>query len=204
MDVQLKELIERIKSEGIENAEQQARSIIEEAEKRGEKIIADAEKEADSIRGKAEADARKMEYTGRESLKQAGRDLLITLQQRLQVLFSGVIYGETAEQLKGDQLQKVITQLVDHWNEDIQNLELLIAEEELKKLDKGLRDKLSAQLSKGMEIKPLQGVEAGFKVSYKDGSAYYNFSAEGVAEIISEFLNPKLADVLKEAVKEQE
>jgi len=204
MDVQLKELIDRIKSEGIKSAEEQAGTIIEEAEKKAKQIVADAEKEADSIRQKAEADVRKMEYTGRESLKQAGRDLIISMQQRLQVLFDEVVYTETAGQLKGDPLQKVIAQLVEHWNEDVQNLELLVAEDELKKLEKGLRDKLSAQLAKGMEIKPLTNVDAGFKVSYKDGSAYYNFSAEGVAEIISEFLNPKLAEILKEAVKEQE
>ncbi|MDY7029344.1 MAG: V-type ATP synthase subunit E [Spirochaetota bacterium] len=204
MDVQLKELIDRIKSEGIKSAEEQAGAIIEEAEKKAKQIVADAEKEADSIRQKAEADVRKMEYTGRESLKQAGRDLIISLQQRLQVLFDEVVYTDTAGQLKGDSLQKVIAQLVEHWNEDVQNLELLVAEDELKKLEKGLRDKLSAQLAKGMEIKPLANVDAGFKVSYKDGSAYYNFSAEGVAEIISEFLNPKLAEILKEAVKEQE
>ena len=203
MDVQLKELIDRIKSEGIKNAEQQAETIIDEAEKKAGKIVADAEKEADSIRQKAETDARKMENTGRESLKQAGRDLIISLQQRLQVLFDEVVYTQTAENLKGDFLQKVIVQLVERWNEDVKNLELLISEDELKKLEKGLRDKLSAQLSKGMEIKPLPNVEAGFKVSYKDGSAYYNFSAEGVAEIISEFLNPRLAETLKEAVKEE-
>jgi len=204
MDVQLKELIDRIKSEGIKNAEQQAETIIDEAEKKARKIVADAEKEADSIRQKAEADARKMEHTGRESLKQAGRDLIISLQQRLQTLFDEVVYTETAENLKSDFLQKLIVQLVDKWDEDVKDLELLVSEDELKKLEKGLRDKLSAQLSKGMEIKPLPNVEAGFKVSYKDGSAYYNFSAEGVAEIISEFLNPRLAETLKEAVKEKE
>jgi len=204
MDVQLKELIDRIKSEGIENAEQQARTIIDEAESRAKKIINDAEKEADTLRQKAEADVRKAEYTGRESLKQAGRDLVIMLRQRLQELFARVIYTETAAQLKGSQLQKIIGELVNRWDEDIQNLELLISEEELKGLEKGLRDKLSEQLAKGMEIKPLANVDAGFKVSYKDGSAYYNFSAEGIAEIISGFLNPKLAEILKEAVEEQE
>lgn len=204
MDVQLKELIDRIKSEGIKNAEQQAETIIDEAEKKAQRIVADAEKEADSIRQKADGDARKMEHTGRESLKQAGRDLIISLQQRLQTLFDEVVYTQTAENLKSDFLQKLIVQLVDKWDEDVKDLELLVSEDELKKLEKGLRDKLSAQLSKGMEIKPLPNIDAGFKVSYKDGSAYYNFSAEGVAEIISEFLNPRLAEALKEAVKEKE
>lgn len=204
MDVQLKELIDRIKSEGIETAEGQARSIVEEAEKKAKQIVADAEKEADALRRKAEEDAARSEQTARESIRQAGRDLIISLQKKLQQLFDAVIYTETAGSLQGNALQKTIKELMDHWNEDVANLELLVAEKELAKLEKGLRDSLSAKLSKGLELKPLANVEAGFHVSYKDGSAYYNFSAEGVADILSEFLNPKLAEILKEAVKEGE
>ncbi len=204
MDVQLKELIDRIKSEGIESAEQQAQKIVNEAESKAKKIVSDAETEADKIRQKAEEDAQRREQTGRESLKQAGRDLMISLEKDLQKLFDTVIYKESAEALKGELLQNFVKQLINHWNEDVTDIQVLIAEEELKKIEKGLRDELSAQLSKGMELKPLKNVEAGFQVAYKDGSAYYNFTAEGVAEIVSEFLNPKLAEILKEAVKEEE
>lgn len=204
MDVQLKELIDRIKSEGIESADQQAQKIVQEAEAKAKQILADAEKEADSIRQKAEDDAQRREQTGRESLKQAGRDLIISLEKSLQKLFDAVIYTESAAALKGDLLKNLVKQLVDHWDEDVTDIQLLVAEDQLKKIDKGLRDALSAKLAEGLELKPLEGVEAGFQVAYKDGSAYYNFTAEGVAEIVSEFLNPKLGEILKEAVKAEE
>jgi V/A-type H+/Na+-transporting ATPase subunit E len=204
MDVQLKELIDRIKSEGIESADQQAQKIVQEAEAKAKQIVADAEKEADSIRQKAEDDAQRREQTGRESLKQAGRDLIISLEKSLQKLFDAVIYTESAAALKGDLLKNLVKQLVDHWDEDVTDIQLLVAEDQLKKIDKGLRDALSAKLAEGLELKPLEGVEAGFQVAYKDGSAYYNFTAEGVAEIVSEFLNPKLGEILKEAVKAEE
>lgn len=204
MDVQLKELIDRIKSEGIESAEQQAQKIVQEAELKAKQIVSDAEKEADTIRQKAEEDAQRREHTGRESLKQAGRDLIISLEKSLQKLFDTVIYTESAAALKGDLLKDLVKQLVDHWDEDVADIQLLVAEDQLNKIDKGLRDALSAKLAKGLELKPLEGVEAGFQVAYKDGSAYYNFTAEGVAEIVSEFLNPKLGAILKEAVKAEE
>ncbi|MFO7731194.1 MAG: V-type ATP synthase subunit E [Spirochaetia bacterium] len=202
MDVQLKELIDRIKSEGIESAEQQAQKIVQEAETQAKQIVSDAETEADKIRQKAEEDAQRREQTGRQSLKQAGRDLLLSLEKRLQALFDTVIYTESAAALKGKLLQGTIKQLIDRWDEEVAELHLLVAEDELQSIEKGLRDQLSAQLAKGMELKPLANVEAGFQVGYKDGSAYYNFTAEGVAEIVSQFLNPKLAEILKEAAKE--
>ena len=203
MDVQLKELIERIKSEGVENAEQQAEKIVREAEERAKQIVADAEKEADSIRKNAEEEARKREATGRETLKQAGRDLLLSVEKRLQSLFDRIITEETGNAMKGEYLQDLIGKVVEQLESDVQDLSVLVDEKELGNIEKGLHSKLSEALSAGMEIKPLHGVEAGFRVAYKDGSAYFNFTAEGIAEILSAYLNPRLAEILKEAAAEK-
>ncbi len=204
MDVQLKELIERIKSEGIENAEQEADRIIQEAQERAKKIVSDAEAEADKIRSKAEEDASRREETGRASLKHAGRDLMLSVQKRLQELFDKIIYQETSEVMKGNLLEKSVAQVVENWGSDVTDLTVLVSEEELERVEKGLKKKLSAKLAEGIEIKPLPKSEAGFQVSMKDGSAYYNFTAEGIAELLSQFLNPRLAETLKEAAEEKE
>jgi V/A-type H+-transporting ATPase subunit E len=202
MDVQLKELIERIKSEGVENAEQQAEKIVNEAEERAKKIVADAEKEADSIRKNAEEEARKREATGRETLKQAGRDVLLSTEKRLQNLFDRIITEETGKAMKGEYLQELIGKVVEQLESDVADLSVLVDEKELANVEEGLRGKLSEALAAGLEIKPLPGVEAGFRVSYKDGSAYYNFTSEGIAEILAGYLNPRLGEILKEAAAE--
>ncbi len=204
MDVQLKELIERIKSEGIDNAEQEADRIIQEAQEKAKKIVSDAETEADKIRAKAEEDAKRREETGRASLKHAGRDLILSAEKRLQELFDKIIYEETSGVLKGELLEKAVSQVVQNWDNEVSDLTVLIAEDELSKVEGGLKKKLSDKLSKGMEIKPLPKTEAGFQVSMKDGTAYYNFTAEGIAELLSQFLNPRLAETLKEAAQEKE
>ncbi len=203
MDVQLKELIERIKSEGIENAENEADRIIKESQEAAKKIVADAESEADTIRKKAEEDAAKREETGRASLKQAGRDVILSVEKRLQEIFDRIIYQETSQVLKGNILEEAVMQVVKNWDSDVTDLKVLIAEDELKKIEESLRKKLSTKLAEGVEIKPLPKTEAGFQISMKDGSAYYNFTAEGIAELLSQFLNPRLAEILKEAAEEK-
>ncbi|MFP4179405.1 MAG: V-type ATP synthase subunit E [Spirochaetaceae bacterium] len=203
MDVQLKELIERIKSEGIENAENEADRIIKESQEAAKKIVADAESEADTIRKKAEEDAVKREETGRASLKQAGRDVILSVEKRLQEIFDRIIHQETSQVLKGNILEEAVMQVVKNWDSDVTDLKVLIAEDELKKIEESLRKKLSTKLAEGVEIKPLPKTEAGFQISMKDGSAYYNFTAEGIAELLSQFLNPRLAEILKEAAEEK-
>ncbi|MFP4268264.1 MAG: V-type ATP synthase subunit E [Spirochaetaceae bacterium] len=204
MDVQLKELIERIKSEGIENAENEADRIIKESQEAAKKIVGEAESEADKIRKKAEEDAAKREETGRASLKQAGRDVILSVEKRLQEIFDRIIHQETSQVLKGNILEEAVMQVVKNWDSDVTDLKVLIAEDELKKIEESLRKKLSTKLAEGVEIKPLPKTEAGFQISMKDGSAYYNFTAEGIAELLSQFLNPRLAEILKEAAEERE
>ena len=53
MDVQLQELIDKIKKDGVASAENEAAKIVAEAEKNAEKIIADAQEKAAEIVKKA-------------------------------------------------------------------------------------------------------------------------------------------------------
>jgi V/A-type H+-transporting ATPase subunit E len=56
---------------------------------------------------------------------------------------------------------------------------------------------LSEELKKGVVLKPVAHIDAGFRVGEKNGSAYYDFTAGGVAEILAEYLNPRLAEIMK-------
>jgi V/A-type H+-transporting ATPase subunit E len=37
----------------------------------------------------------------------------------------------------------------------------------------------------------------------KDGSAYYNFTSEGIAEILGEYVNPSLGELIQRAVDKE-
>jgi V/A-type H+-transporting ATPase subunit E len=80
-------------------------------------------------------------------------------------------------------------------------LDLILTEAQLKQLSAFFTDKLAAELKKGLELKADRGLSAGFRIVNKDGSAYYDFSAESVAELLSAYLNPHLAETLKDAAK---
>ena len=56
MDVQLQELIDKIKKDGVASAENEAAKIVAEAEKNAEKIIADAQEKAAEIGKNAKAE----------------------------------------------------------------------------------------------------------------------------------------------------
>jgi len=80
---------------------------------------------------------------------------------------------------------------------------VLLPKPTLDKLEAFFAEKLAAQLKNGLEIKSDHNLSGGFRIAQKDGSAYYDFSAEAVAEMLSAYLNPQLAEILKSSVKKE-
>jgi len=204
MDVQLNELIAKIKSEGVKNAEKEAAVILRQAEKKADEILAAAEKKASAYLAEAKAESSRFEQTAKESLKQASRDVLLTLKERIIGLFEAVILQETREALSSKILEEAIVSLIKAWNpNELAGLELLLSAEDLAGVEKKLRAALAAEFKKGVEIKTSARVQAGFQIGEKDGAAYYNFTDQGIAEILSDYLNPKIAECVNEAIQKE-
>ena len=91
--------------------------------------------------------------------------------------------------------------LIGSWKDDIANIQIVLSEKDYSDLETHLRAKLAEQINKGLEIRPSASLDSGFLVAVKDGSAYHNFSAEGIAAVLSESLNPKISTLLNEGLK---
>lgn len=201
MEVQLKELIEKIKIDGVKDAELKAADIVKNAEAKADEIVAKAKKEASRIIAGAKEEAVKSEQSGREALKQAGRDLVLNLQTKITDLFNIIIKKEVASAMDDKILAETIVKLIGSWKSGTENLQVLLSEKDYRNVENVLRTKLADQIKKGFEVKASKNLDAGFLVSVKDGSAYHNFSAEGISEVLSEYLNPRISSLLNEGVK---
>lgn len=201
MDSQLKELLEQIKQEGVQKAQSQGEQIIKDAEERARKIIDDAEREADSIREKAREDAEKTTQTGKDALAQASRDLVLSLEAQIKRVFDTVITRETEHAMTGEALADIIAALVAAWVEkNSTELTVLLPESQLQQVESVLRDRLAKAMADGVELKPAPTVNQGFRVSTEGGTVYYDFSSQGIAEVLGAYVNPKLASTIRESV----
>lgn len=202
MEAQLNELIEKIKSEGVEAADQKAAEIIAEANTKAEQIVDEARLKAQSIIDEAKAERTKTEAAGMEALTQAGRDLLLSLESKITEVFRSVIDNRVAASLDESTIREAVITVVKGWaTEKAGTMDLLLGDELATKLESALKSDLADQFAAGMEIKPVRGVAAGFRIGTKDGAAYYDFTAAAIAEAMSAFLGPKLQTALKAAVE---
>ncbi|MDC7218507.1 MAG: V-type ATP synthase subunit E [Spirochaetales bacterium] len=198
MDAQLKELIEKIKSDGVKSAGEEAAKIIADAEQKAANIVAEAERKAEDLKNTAAADAARSEASGKDALKQAGRNLLIDLRKEVENLFGSILENDVRGALSADVLEKSIVTVMGKWaDQSAGELELLLPAKDLGDLEKGLKSKLADQLKAGMEIKPFKDLEAGFRISTKDGSAFYDFSDEELTALYSRYLSPSLFEAVK-------
>ncbi|NBF39940.1 MAG: V-type ATP synthase subunit E [Spirochaetes bacterium] len=201
----MNEIIETIKSEGVETAERQAAEIKKKAEEDADKTIKDAEKRAGEIVDEARAEAQKLEASGKQALTQAGRDLILNLQNRITTLFDAVVEKATGEAYSADVVSEAVVALIKAWPEQqTSELNVLLPESQRERVESQLRSKLADEIKAGLEIKPVKGIDAGFRVSVKDGSVYYDFSSEGIAEVLSAYLNPRLQEAVKQAAEQAE
>jgi V/A-type H+-transporting ATPase subunit E len=193
MEVIVQDLLNTIKKDGVESAEKQAAEIIDKAKAEAEGIVAAAKKEAAGFREQAKRDAEQFEASAKSAVSQAGRDVLISVQQALQKSFDALISRTISESFSGDALAAGIVEVVKNFKID-GTLEL--GEASLKALESNLKGKLGAELKGGLELKLNKNIGGGFVLKEQGGKAYYDFSAESIAEVVKSYLSQHIAELI--------
>lgn len=196
MEIQVQQLLETIKKDGIEAADKQSAEIITKAREEAERIVNEARKQAEESRTQAEENVKRLEASARAAIAQAGRDLTLAVQAKLKEIFDGIVLSTVKEQYSAETLEKAIVATVSALA-DTSKADLVLSPDQEKKLAASLKAKIADALKKGLEIKPSARIDGGFLIQEKDGKAYYDFSTQTVAQAISVYLNPFLAEIVK-------
>lgn len=197
MEMELKGLIEKIKKDGVLEAEKKSQTIIQEASKKAKDIISSAENQAKTIVQEAEQEALKLKKLSEDSINQSTRDMLLMLKQKIVNVFDTVLKREVSNQMRTTALQEAIVKLVENFKkEGMLEIEILLGEKDKKEVQEILFDALTSEMRKGITIKISPEIEAGFRIGEKDGNYYYDFTDEAVAEALKQYLNPKLIKIL--------
>lgn len=204
MEVQLQELVEKIKKDGIETASAQAAGIVRDAESKAATIIKAARDEADAIVKKGQDEASRMEKAAVSAISQAGRNLILSFRDSILSTVDSIIKTETSKVYDSSVLQDLVPASVKAWiaSPNTNDLTVLLSPADAEKLDAVFKTALKNEIAKGLEVKADKAVSGGFRIGTKDGAAYYDFSAEAVASLFSEYLNPRIAAIMKDAAKE--
>ncbi len=201
MEVQLQELIDQIKKDGVEAAETEAEAIVKAAKENAEQIIADAQAQADKILSLARTEAERMAKSSEDAIRQAGRNLLISFRESVARELRAIVGENVTAVYSSDALASLIISLIENWanKPDAEDIAVILNTEDLNKLEEHLLAALKEKMLKGITLKANDHFDGGFRIAVRDGGAYYDYSADTVVDMLSNYLSPKVTELLKEA-----
>ena len=201
MEIQLKELIDQIKKDGVEAAESEAQAILKAANDEAEKIILSAKAEAERILQEAKKENERITKSSEDAIRQAGRNLLISFRESVARELKAIVGENVNAVYSSDAFAGLIISIVESWAKkpDAEDIAVILNTQDLNKLEETLLAVLKEKMLKGITLKANDNFDGGFRVAVNNGSAYYDYSAEAVVDMLSNYLSPKVTELLKEA-----
>ena len=201
MEIQLQDLIEQIKKDGVASAEVEAEAIVKAAKAEAAKIISDAQVEADKILLSAKNENERMVKSSEDAIRQAGRNLLISFRESVAKELGAIVSENVTAVYSSNDFAGLVAKAVENWaaKPEAEDITVILNNEDLKALEDKLLAELNAKMLKGITLKASDNFDGGFRIAVKDGGAYYDYSAEAVVSMLSNYLSPKVTALMKEA-----
>ena len=200
MAEELKDLIEKIQQEGIKAAADKAKEIELEAKRRAGEIIEDAKRQAREVLSKGAEEVGAMQEGAHASLKQAARDLLLTLKKEINAVLDRLILLDVRKALEPKEVVKIISaffkESVDKEGGDIV---ISLSSNDAKEVEKALLGELAGQIKKGITLKASEDIGGGFTISYDAGKSHFDFTDSSLAAYVASYVKPRLGELLKES-----
>ena len=196
----LRELTDKLYTDGVEKARTEARSIIAEAEKEREFMLGQAADQAAAIleQGRKEADALRSKTEA--ELVLAGRQAEAALRHSVIEMLSHSVLAQEVETALGrdDLLVDLIDAATRAWADsgDSPDPEIVLAAG----AEEGFRKKLSAaikdRLDSGMTLEVSEKIKGGFRVESRDGNYAVGFTDDDFQEYFRSFIKEHTRAIL--------
>ncbi len=194
----LKGLIEKIQEEGVRVAGEKARAIELEAKKAASAIIEDARREADNMKRLAREEAVRAEQSTAATLKQAGRDLMLSLREEIKQMLDKLVTQHVQKALAPDEMGRVIASVVrEHIRPEIDGIAISVSKEDLEKLERSLFSELGQKAKEGITLTSSDEIHGGFIISYDNCKSHFDFTDRALSDYIALHLKPRLAAILR-------
>ncbi len=196
MELQIQDLIDSIKNDGIQEAQKQKTDILTDAQKQAEGIVKDAEKEAAGLLEKARKEASVLEISGKEAVRQASRDVILSLKKNINSTMERLLKEKVSKSFDQKQLAQLVVEVVKSGIADPSESAVEVKKGSVKSLQEAVTKDLDKELKSGLVIRMNTEVESGFRYADAEGKSYYDFSDEEISALLLPYLNASVAEIL--------
>lgn len=206
----VKDLIARIRDDGVEAGRRRADSIMDEARSEAARIVTEAQAAADEVHREAAAEIESYRKAALEALKMAARDTRLQLEAAVLASFERhverLVTPVTSDgSFVRAMLMVLCGQVAQEYPRD-QQLEILVAqmmlgqEEEGGELQQGMHNAVLAissdMLREGVEIIPSSDVPGGARVRVVGSDIEIDLTEEAISKLLLKHLLPRYRAIL--------
>ena len=149
----------------------------------------------------AKAENEKTVKSGEDAIRQAGRNLLISFRESVTRELGAIVGGNVNAVYSSDAFAKLVVNAVESWTgkPEAEDIAVILNSADIEKLEGALLAELKAKMLGGVTLKANDSFDSGFRIAVNNGAVYYDYSAEAVTDMLSNYLSPKVTALLKEA-----
>lgn len=201
MSQQIQELINKIKSDGINEAQVKAKHIEDEAHKKAGEILNEAKAKAQKIISDAQQDTLKMQKAAEVAIAQAGRNSMLSLRKEIEVMLKNIVLKQVRDSLTPQQTVAILEGAIKQYvKENSSSAQITLSPADAQEIKDGLIAKLQKELKNPLVFKTSSEMAKGFAVSFDSGKSSFDFSDASLAEFLSAYVNDEVARILKTSV----
>jgi len=202
MSQNIQNLIDKIKTEGFQAAEDKGKEIEQQARQRSDKILQEAQQKADHMIQEAKNEIQRMEESTRMALKQSSRDTVLSLKKEIDGMLQKIVKAQVQEALSSENLANIIGDLVKELAKDnpTQDIQVILNPADLKTLQEDVLAKLQKQMKAEIQFKAAEDIGKGFTISFDEGRSCFDFTDESLTKYLSLYLNAQVLDLMKESL----
>ncbi len=204
MAEELQGLLDRIRKEGLDKAEEEANTILDTANKKAAEIKKAAEAEATRKLEEAKEEAAKLEQRSISAIEHAARDIVLSVGDAVQQAFENLAQKNISEALDGKQFAQLVHDVIQAYikQEDAGGgIEVLLSQKQQEQVADYLQQTMNKDLRKGVTIQSSRGVISGFSVVLRDQGIEHDFRGETLTAAFLELLRPQLGEMVKKAME---
>ncbi|MCR9118887.1 MAG: hypothetical protein NXI22_18275 [bacterium] len=200
-------LIERIRDEGVQAAQNEADALLNDAKKQAAEILLKARTEADALQTKAKSEIEAHRQASLDALQLAARDTVLELKSRVISRFEEFVRRLVVSATRDEQLiRNTVLVLAGHAAEEfIQDKEIevrisdaLLGEATLEAEGKQAILELSSDmLREGIELVSDYEIEGGARVRLVNEKLEIDLSDRAISRMISERMVPRFKSILE-------
>lgn len=195
MEDKLQILTEKIYSEGVTKANEEASKIMNQAKEEAKSLVANAQKEAEKIIAEANQKSEELRKNVHSELAMSAKQSIAALRQDIVGLITAKTSSDNVKKAFNDVdfVKNLLNETVKKWN--VSN-DLVVTIPEQSDLDKFIRSGIAKAVGKEITVQHNARLQSGFKISPADGGFQISFTDQDFEAFFKNYIRPRTNELL--------